>query len=118
MLDGRRGRCRVQPDRRRHQQACTCDREQSPTKARPRPERDREDDQRGSDDGDRQLRQIGGRKAGLGQAADRADKRVVAWSQPPGDQYSDGRNRRSPDPQRACQSFHRRAQLRVRVCDP
>jgi hypothetical protein len=113
MLDGRRGRCRVQPDRRRNQQGCTRDREQSPAGPGSRSQGHGEGDHGDSNQGDRQLREEGRRKTRLGQAADRADERVIAWSQPPGEQYSGGRNRRSSDPQSACQSLHFRAQLRV-----
>jgi hypothetical protein len=107
MLDGRRGRCRVQPDRGRNHQGCTRDREQRPADLGSRSQGRCEGDHGDSKQGDRQLREEGGRKTRLGQAADRAYERVIAWSQRPGDQYSGARDRRSNDPQRACQSLHR-----------
>jgi len=106
VLCGGGSRCRVQPDCRRDQQAGARDREQSPAGARPGPERDRESDQSESNDSDRHLNQKGGLEAGLGQPADRPSQRVIAWSQPPGEQHRDGGGGRRQHSQPAGQSFH------------
>jgi hypothetical protein len=104
---------RVQPDRRCNQHACTPDREQSPGATRPRSKCNRETNQSDPDHGDRRLRQEGSRTTRLGEAADRAGKRVITRSQQTRDRYGNGRSRWSHDSQRAGQSFHCRPQLRT-----
>lgn len=82
MLGGRDCGCRVQPDRSCSQHACTRDREQSPAATRPRSQRNRQTNQSDSYDGDRRLRQEGGRPTRLSEPADRAGERVITRSQP------------------------------------
>lgn len=93
-MPGRRAcRRRVEAYRGRNEQSTAREPKQGPPDARQTPQHDCEPEECARHEADGRLHPEGGREAGLGQPADRADERVITRGQPPADQ-DHGRGRR------------------------